>query len=201
MAARTAQEAYEAHVGALLTKVWDREGETLVFNPVDLNTPLSAVLEGEKTCARVHVEDLPMDQAHLAEMDREELMAVVLQLIDERDEVRSLTLNALLNFLFGDGPDPIKVSERGFILARAVAPENVWKMKQWEAGAIHGLMKQTWREMEKRLIEELLSRLATTGVFTMSGGKSQSARQRYAEDKKGNTSRKQGRKRGDTQAA
>ena len=196
----SAKDLYESHVGTMLETVWTREGEKLQYNPVELRTPLCDVMDGERR-ARVEEEhELPLDEAHLAEMDCEQLMALVLELKAERDDVRARTLHTMLNFLFAEGPNPVKVSERAFILARALGPNNVWNMKQWEAGAMHGLIRATWQQMEKRIIEELAARMSSTGVFTLPGGKSHSARQRYSADKKGNTSRKYGRRQGDQRA-
>lgn len=196
----SARDLYESHVGTMLETVWTREGERLQYNPVDLRTPLCDVIDGERERRVQEEHELPLDEAHLAEMDCEELMALVLELKAERDDTRAHTLHTLLNFLFADGPNPVRVSERAFILARALGPNNVWNMKQWEAGAMHGLIRATWQQMEKRLIEELASRMSSTGVFTLPGGKSHSARQRYSQDKQGNTSRKYGRRQGDQRA-
>ncbi len=197
MAKVSFREVYEAHVGGMLEKVWDREGETLTYNPVDLRTPLCEVMGAEDSDRVSDETQLPLDEEHLAEMDCEQLMAVVLELKADRDHTRARTLHVVLNFLFGDGPEPLKVSERAFILARALGPNNVWNMEQWEAGAMHGLIRQTWQQMEKRLIEEMAARLSSTSAFTLAGGKSYAARERYSREKKGNTSRKLGRRQGE----
>lgn len=196
MAKISARDLYESHVGTMLETVWTREGEKLQYNPVDLRTPLCAVMDGERD-GRVESDEIPLDEAGLSKLDWEELVALVLELKADRDDTRANTLHTLLNFIFGEGPDPVKVSERAFILARALGPNNCWNMKQWEAGAMHGLIRATWQQMEKRLIEELAARMSSTGVFTMPGGKSHSARQRYSADKQGNTSRRHGRRQGD----
>lgn len=199
MAKLSSKDVYESHIGTMLETVWTREGEGLQYNPVDLRTPLCEVMDAE-TEGRVCEEDIPLDEKHLGKMDWEELVALVLELKAERDDTRANTLHTVLNFLFADGPNPLRVSERAFILARALGPNNVWNMRQWEAGAMHGLIRATWQQMEKRMIEELAARLSSTGVFTLPGGKSHSARKRYSEDKQGNTSRKHGRKQGDAPA-
>ncbi len=199
MAKISARELYESHVGTMLETVWTREGEKLQYNPVDLRTPLCDVMDRERD-GRVEDDEIPLDEKSLSERDWGELVALVLELKAERDDTRANTLHTMLNFLFADGPNPVKVSERAFILARALGPNNVWNMKQWEAGAMHGLIRATWQQMEKRLIEELAARMSSTGVFTLPGGKSHSARQRYSEDKQGNTSRKYGRRQGDQRA-
>lgn len=195
----SARDLYESHVGTMLETVWTREGEKLQYNPVDLRTPLCDVMDRERD-GRVEDHEIPLDEKSLSHLEWEELVALVLDLKSERDDTRANTLHTMLNFLFAEGPNPVKVSERAFILARALGPNNVWNMKQWEAGAMHGLIRATWQQMEKRIIEELAARMSSTGVFTLPGGKSHSARQRYSKDKQGNTSRKYGRRQGDQRA-
>lgn len=193
---QTEADRYEAHMSALAGKVWDREGGNLVLNPVDLRTPLSAVIAAESDPTRVSAEDLPHDRRDLAGLDWEELLAVALELQEERDLAAHRMLTTLLNFLFADGPNPLKVAERVFVLARTVSQNHVWNMQQNEAAAAFCLIKQTWQQMEKRMIEDLITRFSST-PFTTSGGKSHSARKRYSEQKKGNKIRAHGHKKGD----
>lgn len=195
---RRIKALYESHVVApLLEKVWSREGDKLVANPVEQDTPLRLAILGEMTSNRIEMEDLPSDLADLAKMEREELAALVVQLIEDRDEVREHTQSTLLNYLFAEGPHPLKVAERIFMFARGLSPSHVWMMKSCEAADLFCQIKQTWQQMEQRCLEELAARMATTKVFTMPGGKSQTARERYSADKQGNTSRRLGRKCGD----
>lgn len=195
----TARQRYEAHVGAVLQSVWDRHEKHLGIAPeVDYRTPEVALLEAEAElgCARAHPEDVPADLAHLATADREELLGAVVRLQQERDEARLDTLRALMRYQFGGGPDPVKVAERVFALVRTMLPELCWHMKQWEAGALFGDIRQTWQEKEQKLIEELVSRYASV-KFTNAGGKCAAARRKKALQSMGNTSKRHGRRKGD----
>lgn len=196
--ARLKREFYEAHCAQVLEKVYSREGDKLTFNPVENETPLSIAIRGEEEAStRVDVEDLPSDLKDLAELDYEQLLALVLQLLEERDGVRENAQATMLNFFFGCGPSPLQVCERLFIFVRGLSPQHVWMARQNEAARLFCHIKQTWREMEKRMLEELAARVSSTGVFTLPGGKSWSARRQYAADKKGNTSKRLGRRIGD----
>ena len=192
------REFYEAHCAQILEKVWSREGDKLTFNPVDNETPLAVAIRGEEEAStRVDVADLPADLADLAELDYEQLLELVLRLIDERDGVRENAQATMLNFFFGCGPSPLAVCERLFIFVRGLSPSHVWMARQNEAAALFCHIKQTWREMEKRMLEELAARVSSTGVFTLPGGKTWAARQRYAADKENNTSKRLGKRIGD----
>lgn len=195
----SSKHRYEAHVEGMLEKVWSREGHHLTFNPVDHDTPLAIAIRGEmESSTRVDVEDLPADLEAVKGMDWEELAALVVRLMEERDEIRENAQSTMLNYFFAEGPHPLRVAERVFIFVRGLSPTHCWMMRQVECGDLFCLIKQTWQQKEKRCLEELAARMSTTGVFTMPGGKSATARDHYSEDKKGNTSKKRGRRRGDT---
>ena len=191
------RQRYDAHVDAVLESVWAREGKRLTFNPVEHKTPLSEAIKGEVGSTRVEPEDLPDDLDAVEQMDWEELAALVVKLLEERDEIRANTQATLLNYFFADGVHPLRVAERVFIFVRGLSPTHCWMMKQRESADLFCLIKQTWQAKEKRCLEDLAARMATTGVFTMPGGKSASARQRYSEDKKNNTSKRLGKRVGD----
>ncbi len=191
-----AREQYEAHVGALLANVWRREGEFIVVDPAEFNTPLTEVIGREAGSTRVDPDWLPSDEQAMRDMDHEELMALVLQLKEERDEIRRLAVNTALNFIFGKGPDPLTALERLFMLARAQHKAHDWNMKQGEMGAIFGRSKQDWQLMEAAVIKELVDRYSRP-EFVMSGGKSASASKAYSAAQKGNKNRAHGHKAGD----
>lgn len=194
MSAVSARERYESWVGAILTHAASRRGDDAA---VDYRTPEVAVMEFEEAgWTRVHSEDLPADLAHLAEASREELLGKICELQAERDDARHQTLRALMKMLFGGGPEPVAVAERMFALARTVCSDAAWGLKQWEVGALFGDIRQTWQQKEKRMIEELITRYSTI-EFTNAGGKSASARAKLSKDRRGNTSRKLGRRKGD----
>lgn len=191
-----AREQYEAHVGGTLANVWRREGEFLVVDPADFNTPLTEVMGREAGSTRVDPDWLPSDQQGLREMDREELMALVLQLIEDRDDVRKQAVNTALNFIFGKGPDPLTALERLFMLARAQHKGHDWNMRQCEMAQLFGRSKQDWQLMEAAVIRELVDRYSRS-EFVMSGGKSASAQRAYRKAQKGNKNRSHGHKAGD----
>ena len=129
-------------------------------------------------------------------MDREQLLALVLNLIEERDGVRQQSLRVLMDFFFSRGPEPLRVLELVFMMARVMHKDHAWRMRPGEMAALLGRSKQDWRNIEERVIEELVRRW-TRADFVIPGGKSYSARERYSHDKRGNKSRKHGRRRGD----
>lgn len=192
----SAREEYESMVGGLLSNVWKREGDFLTVDPVELNTPLTAVLDAEQGSTRVDPEALPHDVKDLADCDWEELLAVVQQLIDRRDRERAHMMTVFFDYLFAHGPDPLAVLERLFIYARARKGGHTWGAKQSEIATLFGHSKQNWQHLEERLIEDLVTRWGRS-EFVNAGGKSVAARLAYAKQRKGNTSRKLGRRAGD----
>lgn len=183
-------------VGGLLSNVWRREGDFLTVDPVELNTPLTAVLEKEDGSTRVDPERLPPSLEELKGMDREELLAELVELIEDRHRVREHTLKVFMDYLFARGPDPLEALERLFIYARACHCGHTWGMTQTDQATLFGHLKQNWQHIEERVIEKLVSRWSRS-VFVNSGGKSVAARLAYSKQRKGNTSRKNGRKAGD----
>jgi hypothetical protein len=180
----------------LLSHVWRKNGDFLEVEPAEMETPLTAVLDGEAGATRVDPEWLPSDQQDLRRMDREELMCLVLKLIEERDSMRQASLKTMMGFLFARGPEPLSVLERCFMVARAVHDRWLWRANGTQVAALLGRSKQDWQNLEESVIEELVRRW-TRDTAVMGAGKSFSARQRYSADKRGNTSRKLGRRRGD----
>lgn len=193
----TARDRYEAYVGAVLDHV--RTRRKMDREAVEYRTPDVDLMEFEEAgWTRVRPEDMPADLADLARASREELLAKICELQEQRDFARHQTLRALMNYAFGGGPDPVSVAERMFLLARMVCTDVAWGMKQWEVGALFGDIRQTWQQKEKAMIERLVSAFSTV-VFTNSGGKSITARFKQALARLGNTSKKLGRKAGDPQ--
>lgn len=202
-----ARKSYDAHTGAVLGGVWQREGATLVFNPADQRVPLREVLDGpdldeltpeqrETRWPRGHLEHLPSDLTELRFKTRMQLVEIIAELMAERDQHRHLTLQSILDYCYGDGPDILKVAERLFILARTASSEHVWNMRQADMARLFGQLRQNWQTIEEKLIEDLITRYSRT-EFINSGGKSAGARANYKAGKKGNTSRKRGKRKGD----
>lgn len=196
MSSKAAREQYEAHVGGVLTHVWKREGQFIVVDPAELNTPLTEAMGREAGSTRVDPDWLPSDQQALRELDREQLLGLVLELIDERDETRGHAVKTMLDFLFAKGPDPLAALERLFMLARATHEGHDWNMRQGEMAALFGHSKQNWQHLEERVIHDLVQRFSRP-EFVMSGGKSATAKQKYQEIQKGNKHRAHGKKAGD----
>lgn len=186
------REAYESMIGGILSHVWRREGETLVCDPADASTPLVELLGREDAKHGAPLEYLPAELAELRYMARSKLAALVVELVDELQQARRNTQAALLNFLFEDGPDMLRVLERLFIFTRAARMDAVWRMSQTEMAAMFGHTRQNWQLKEKALIEELVQRWGRA-EFVKGGGKKYSARVAYSMDRKGNHNRKSGR--------
>lgn len=173
---------------AVLGRVYKREGDTLIFDPCDLRTPLSDVLDNE-----LHVTRL------LGELDDETRKMIEARLdVDLEEwlyEVRQEVLTVLLDFLFGgaEGPLPRKVLKRLFAFVRVLSPNHVWNMQQVDVAILMGESKQNFQQLEKREVEAFY-RLWCTSKWVAGGGKSESARQRYSTDKRGNDSRRGGKK-------
>lgn len=129
-------------------------------------------------------------------MDREELLGVLVDAMESRHRTREMTLKVFMDYLFARGPDPLAALERLFIYARACHAGHVWGMTQTDMAILFGHIKQNWQHIEERVIEQLVRRWSRS-VFVNSGGKSVAARLAYSKQRKGNTSRKNGRKAGD----
>lgn len=65
-----AREEYEAQVGGVLSHVYKREGEFLVVDPAELDTPLTKVLEEERGSTRVDRDYTPEELRELANAER-----------------------------------------------------------------------------------------------------------------------------------
>lgn len=192
-----ARAEYEAMVGGVLSQVYRREGEFLTVDPADLDTPLTAVLEAEDCgSTRVDPDWLPVELAEMKELPREELLGVILRLVERQQRERQHMQAVFLDFLFAKGPDPRAVLERLFMYVRARSRYHVWGAKQNEIAALFGHLKQNWQHLEEAFIEDLVSRWSRA-EFINSGGKNAAARLAYGAQRKGNTSRKRGRKAGD----
>lgn len=193
-----ASEFYEARLVEVLSHVWRKNGDFLEVEPAHMETPLTALLDAEAGSTRVDPEWLPSDMQELGKMDREELLARVMELVAERDGFRLSALKSLMSFFFSRGPEPVLVAELVFMVAEVMHEDHAWRMNGTQLAALFGRSKQDWQSLREKLIEDLVRRW-TRDDAVLGGGKSFAARQRYAQDKRGNTSRKLGRRRGDEQ--
>lgn len=190
-------DVYRAHIGALLEHVARRRGRP---EAVDFRAPDTEAMERElhelKDEIAVEKEEIPQDLKRLKKMSLSALIGEVLRMQEERDAARLAAMKGLMRFLYGGGPDPVRVAERATVLARTMADDGLWGMKQWEAGALFGDIRQTWREKEKRMIEHLVTKF-TTVEYTNAGGKSVQARAKQSLARLGNTSKRYGARKGD----
>lgn len=187
---------YESMVGGLLSEVWERNGDFLTYDPTDLDTPLTAVLDAEAGSTRVDPDWTPPELDDVKQMKREEMLELIMELMERRHREREDMLRVFFDYLFARGPDPLAVLQRLFIYARACHSGHAWGMQQNEVAALLGQTKQNWQHLEEKVIEDLVSRWSRT-EFVNSGGKSVAARLAYAKLRMGNTIRKKGRKAGD----
>lgn len=193
-----AREEYEAQVGGVLSHVWKREGDFLVVDPAEMNTPLTEMLDAEERAGSTRVDQdfTPMEVADLAEASHDELMDEVLRLREQCVDAGLRTQRVFFDFLFADGPDPLSVLERLYLYVSVRSRHHVWGAKDTEISMLFGHSKQNWQHKVERIIEDLVTRYSRS-EFIHSGGKSHSARLAYAKQRKGNTSRKDGRRPGD----
>lgn len=191
-----AREEYESQVGGVLSHVWKREGEFIVVDPADLRTPLTAVLEAEEGSTRVDAEFTPMEVEELRDASRDELLEEVMQLQRQCLDAGLRTQRVFFDFLFAEGPDPIAVLERLYLYVSVRSRHHVWGAKDTEISMLFGHSKQNWQHKVERVIEDLVTRFSRS-EFIHGGGKTHSARLAYAKQRKGNTSRKEGRRAGD----
>jgi hypothetical protein len=192
-----ALEEYQSLVGGVLSNVYRREGVHIVVDPTELNTPLTAVLAAEDAgSTRVEADWMPPELTEMQGMDREELLGLVLVLMSQRLQERSHMQTVFFDFLFSRGPDPLCVLENLFLYVHARNTGHLWGAKQVEIATLFGQSKQNWQHLGERLIEDLVSRWSRV-EFVTSGGKNVAARLAYAKQRRGNKSRKHGRKAGD----
>jgi hypothetical protein len=182
-------EDLDAAQHAVLRKVYKREGDSLVFDPATLDTPLSRVIDGEAGM----MEGLGLLDGETKEIIEERLGMAVDDLVMG---IRNAALQALLDWLFGckTGPAPRAVLKRLFAFVRVVSPDHVWRMSQTDVGAMFGETRAATCEREKREVEEFFRLWCVTKWTANRGGKSAEAREKYSKQKKGNHCRKGGKK-------
>lgn len=191
-----AREEYEAQIGGVLSHIYKREGEFLVVDPAELNTPLTHVLEEERGSTRVDRDYTPDELKDLAEASPDELLSEILSLRERISEAGLRTQRVFFDFLFADGPDPIAVLERLYLYVSVRSRHYVWGANDTEIAMLFGHSKQNWQHKVEKVIEDLVTRFSRV-EFIHSGGKNLAARLVYAKQRKGNTSRKGGGQRGE----
>lgn len=186
-----AREEYEAQVGGVLSHIYKREGEFLVVDPADLDTPLTQVLEEERGSTRVDRDYTPDELKDLADASPDELLSEILSLRERIRDAGLRTQRVFFDFLFADGPDPIAVLERLYLYVSVRSRHHVWGANDTEISMLFGHSKQNWQHKVEKVIEDLVTRFSRV-EFIHAGGKNLAARLAYARQRKGNTSRKGG---------
>jgi hypothetical protein len=111
----------------------------------------------------------------------------------EPEEIRLVTMRALLDFLWAAGPCLLRAAERLYHVTYNVSPELVWYMNQTRLGRQLNQGRATFQAADKRLWEEYLGERGFLGTRAP-GKKGDAARKTYSEGKKGNNCRRGGRK-------
>jgi len=168
------RDAYEMEVHKVMQRLWQREGENLTVNAVDLNTPLVRLLQRER------------EETGAAGLDVE----IETEL---RDDERRKTLRVLLDFLGADGPYPTKMLARLYLLCDAASPDHIWRMNLAEMGRLLGCTRAAMQARRDRIILGMVEE-STGRRVTAANGKSASARDTYRKGKLGNNCRRGGKR-------
>lgn len=157
----------------------------------------------DSSAVSVSLEDMTgPDLALLEQLDTlpEELRLTLEKRIDDTLEewlmtARKRTLLFFLDFVFGSkrGPLPRKVLRRLFLVTRAVSPDHVWRMNKQDLADLFGETRANIDAQEKAEVEAFV-RLWGLKTWQVSGGKSATAREKFARQKKGNRCRSGGKK-------
>jgi hypothetical protein len=115
--------------------------------------------------------------------------------IDEEDAtvVRSRTLRLMMDFIWAEGPLPLKAFKRLIHITYNIAPARLYHMNQTQLARILNETRAAFSARDMRVWEEFLEDQGFFGT-RHHGKKGNEARKRYAKDKKGNNSRKGGKR-------
>ena len=144
---------------------WAASGGSMAFDPTEGDVGVDHVLPADGD-----------------ELSREERMQ------------RVTTFQALMDFIWNDGPNPIRALKRLFVITRCGSPTHLAHMSQTEVAVLLNETRAATCEREKDVWEEFLSERGFFGTKRPLK-KSDEARQKYAAIQKGNVSRKGGRAR------
>jgi len=163
MAAFETFEEWQAAVDRQTAETWQRNGGGLAFDPINPGIGVGHVLHDDEE------DDWETRQARVD------------------------TFQRLMDFLFAEGPNPLKAMRRLYVLARCASPQHVAHMNQTEMAVLLNETRAATCEREQRLWERMLERLGFFGTRRPLK-KSDGARASYAETAKGNHSRLGGKK-------
>lgn len=106
---------------------------------------------------------------------------------------RVIVVAELMNFLWADGPHPIKALKRLFAITRRISPHHLCSMTLDQVAILLNETKQATQTREERVVEDLLKGLGFKATKAPRG-KSAEARETYSKLRKGSKSRLGGKK-------
>jgi hypothetical protein len=174
-------EAYETGVANTLHVIWEKTGKGQALNPVELNTPITALLRRDM----VHHANGEWSEVELSEAEQEKAF---------RDDERVKTLQVLFDFIVADGLQPHHVLGRLFLAMDAASPAHCWGANLSQLADLVGVSKQVLQKRRDKIVLEMMERWFQRRGITAAGGKRASARSVYSELKQGNNSRTGGRR-------
>lgn len=113
--------------------------------------------------------------------------------IERWKEHRLACVQALLDFLWADGPHPIKALKRLFAITRRAVPHYLGHMTLEQVSTLLNETKQATQHREERVWEKFLEQQGFLGTRAPRS-KSDEARAKYSEQRKGSQSRLGGKK-------
>lgn len=175
-------------IDSVLKRVcFDRDGNSR-WQPVEERTPLDALMEEEPP---VELQKIEVNGTLLHWPDDDDPVAIGLQALklSEAAEIAAWARLRLMQWLFGDGPHPMKVSQRAFGLAWARYGELVGPMSGHDIAELHGQGKGGFSAQMRRWFgEPVEARLGEE--MQIPGQKSKESRVKYAENARKNTPRR-----------
>jgi hypothetical protein len=162
MAEYTTYEEWQVAVDRMVAQAYAAGGGGLAFDPREASLGVGAVMRDEE---------------------------------DESWEVRQTridTFQAVMDFVWQDGPDLIKAMKRLLVITRCGSPTHVLHMDQTEVAVLLNETRSATNARETRVWVEWLEKKGFFGTRTRLH-KSDEAKQKYAAKAMGNVSRKGGR--------
>lgn len=106
---------------------------------------------------------------------------------------RVIVVAQMMNFLWADGPHPMKALKRLFAITRRISPQHLCSMTLDQVAILLNETKQATQTREERVVEDLLKGLGFKSTKAPRG-KSAEARANYSHQRKGSQSRLGGKK-------
>lgn len=105
---------------------------------------------------------------------------------------RVIVVAQMMNFLWADGPHPIKALKRLFAITRRISPQHLCAMTLDQVAILLNETRQATQTREERVVEDLLKKLGFKAKAAR--GKDAEARAKYSQQRKGTKSRLGGKK-------